>query len=214
MASFATIQNEGFTVISNSLLRYYPSLKLSEIETMLLLQLESFKQAQNFFPSDNDISERMNLSPVEISQLIQNLIDKELIELGQNRDNDGRITNFYDLTPLYQKLDTIIDERDVGSSTQAESDLRPTEKRESNPLQELVRQFEIEFGRLLSPIEKQEIAAWINIDHYSPEIVQLALREAILAQVYNFKYVDRILLNWQRHGLTTPDQVKNFLQRN
>lgn len=214
MASFATIQNEGFTVISNSLLRYYPSLKLSEIETMLLLQLESFKQAQNFFPSDNDISERMNLSPVEISQLIQNLIDKELIELGQNRDNDGRITNFYDLTPLYQKLDTIIDERDVGSSTQAKSDLRPTEKRESNPLQELVRQFEIEFGRLLSPIEKQEIVAWINIDHYSPEIVQLALREAILAQVYNFKYVDRILLNWQRHGLTTPDQVKNFLQRN
>lgn len=214
MASFATIQNEGFTVISNSLLRYYPSLKLSEIETMLLLQLESFKQARNFFPSDNDISERMNLSPVEISQLIQNLIDKELIELGQNRDNDGRITNFYDLTPLYQKLDTIIDERDVNSRTQAESDLRPTEKRESNPLQELVRQFEIEFGRLLSPIEKQEIAAWINIDHYSPEIVQLALREAILAQVYNFKYVDRILLNWQRHGLTTPDQVKNFLQRN
>lgn len=214
MASFATIQNEGFTVISNSLLRYYPSLKLSEIETMLLLQLESFKQANNFFPSDNDISERMNLSPVEISQLIQNLIDKELVELGQNRDNDGRITNFYDLAPLYQKLDTIIDERDVSSRTQAESDLRPTEKRESNLLQELVRQFEIEFGRLLSPIEKQEIAAWINIDHYSPEIVQLALREAILAQVYNFKYVDRILLNWQRHGLTTPDQVKNFLQRN
>lgn len=214
MASFATIQNEGFTVISNSLLRYYPSLKLSEIETMLLLQLESFKQANNFFPSDNDISERMNLSPVEISQLIQNLIDKKLVELGQNRDNDGRITNFYDLAPLYQKLDTIIDERDVSSRTQAESDLRLTEKRESNPLQELVRQFEIEFGRLLSPIEKQEIAAWINIDHYSPEIVQLALREAILAQVYNFKYVDRILLNWQRHGLTTPDQVKNFLQRN
>ncbi|EFB62244.1 hypothetical protein HMPREF9209_0911 [Lactobacillus gasseri 224-1] len=42
----------------------------------------------------------------------------------------------------------------------------------------------------------------------------MALREAILAQVYNFKYVDRILLNWQRHGLTTTDQIKNFLQRN
>ena len=75
-------------------------------------------------------------------------------------------------------------------------------------------ELEIEFGRLLSPIEKQEIAAWLNIDHYNPEIVKLALREAILAQVYNFKYVDRILLNWQRHGLTTTDQIKNFLQRN
>ena len=83
MASFAAIQNEGFTVISNSLLRYYPSLKISEIEAMLLLQLESFKQANNFFPSDNDLSGRMNLSPVEVSQLIQDLIDKKLLELGK-----------------------------------------------------------------------------------------------------------------------------------
>ena len=76
MASFSAIQNEGFTVISNSLLRYYPSLKISETEAMLLLQLESFKQEKKFFPSDNNLSERMNLSPIEISQLIQNLIDK------------------------------------------------------------------------------------------------------------------------------------------
>lgn len=214
MASFVTIQNEGFTVISNSLLRYYPSLKISEIEVMLLLQLESFKQDHNFFPSDNMLSERMNLSAVEISQLIQNLIEKGLVELGQNRDNDGRITNFYDLTPLYQKLDKLIDERESDIHNQNDSDLSQAKKQESNPLQELVRQFEIEFGRLLSPIEKQEIAAWINIDHYDSEIIKLALREAILAQVYNFKYVDRILLNWQRHGLTTPDQIKNFLQRN
>ncbi|WP_290078919.1 DnaD domain protein [Lactobacillus taiwanensis] len=214
MASFATIQKEGFTVISNSLLRYYPTLKLSEIEAMLLLQLEAFKQANNFFPSDNELSERMNLSPVEISQIIQDLIDKEIIELGQKRDKESRITNFYDLNLLYQKLDKIIDENDANNDDQFNLTSDVEEKRKVNPLQELVRQFEIEFGRLLSPIEKQEIAAWLNIDHYNPEIVKLALREAILAQVYNFKYVDRILLNWQRHGLNTPDQIKNFLQRN
>ena len=214
MASFATIQKEGFTVISNSLLRYYPTLKLSEIEAMLLLQLEAFKQANNFFPSDNELSERMNLSPVEISQIIQDLIDKEIIELGQKRDKEGRITNFYDLNLLYQKLDKIIDENDANNDDQFNLTSDVEEKRKVNPLQELVRQFEIEFGRLLSPIEKQEIAAWLNIDHYNPEIVKLALREAILAQVYNFKYVDRILLNWQRHGLNTPDQIKNFLQLN
>ena len=181
---------------------------------MLLLQLEAFKQTNNFFPSDNELSERMNLSPVEISQIIQDLIDKEIIELGQKRDKEGRITNFYDLNLLYQKLDKIIDENDANNDDQFNLTSDVEEKRKVNPLQELVRQFEIEFGRLLSPIEKQEIAAWLNIDHYNPEIVKLALREAILAQVYNFKYVDRILLNWQRHGLNTPDQIKNFLQRN
>ena len=156
----------------------------------------------------------MNLSPIEISQLIQNLIDKNLIELGQKRDGEGRITNFYDLNHLYQKLDALIDEREASYQDQATFKSSTSTQQSANPIQELVRQFEIEFGRLLSPIEKQEIAAWINIDHYDPEIVKLALREAILAQVYNFKYVDRILLNWQRHGLTTLDQIKNFLQRN
>lgn len=141
MASFAAIQNEGFTVISNSLLRYYPSLKISEIEAMLLLQLESFKQMNNFFPSNNDLSERMNLSPVEVSQLIQDLIDKELLELGQKRDSEGRITNFYDLKPLYQKLDTIIDERETNANDQVHSGELTEERQSVNPLQELVRQF-------------------------------------------------------------------------
>ena len=149
-----------------------------------------------------------------MSELIQDLIYKELLELGQKRDSEGRITNFYDLKPLYQKLDTIIDERETNANDQVRAGELIEERQSVNPLQELVIQFEIEFGRLLSPIEKQEIAAWLNIDHYNPEIVKLALREAILAQVYNFKYVDRILLNWQRHGLTTTDQIKNFLQRN
>ncbi|MED7627180.1 helix-turn-helix domain-containing protein, partial [Lacticaseibacillus paracasei] len=141
MASFAAIQNEGFTVISNSLLRYYPSLKISEIEAMLLLQLESFKQMNNFFPSNNDLSERMNLSPVEVSQLIQDLIDKELLELGQKRDSEGRITNFYDLKPLYQKLDTIIEERETNANDQVRSGELIEERQSVNPLQELVRQF-------------------------------------------------------------------------
>ena len=138
--------------------------------------------------------------------------------------SDGEIDEFHSnlrevmLYIKYSKdrsmLDKIIDENDANNDDQFNLTSDVEEKRKVNPLQELVRQFEIEFGRLLSPIEKQEIAAWLNIDHYNPEIVKLALREAILAQVYNFKYVDRILLNWQRHGLNTPDQIKNFLQRN
>ena len=35
-------------------------------------------------------------------------------------------------------------------------------------------------------------------DHYQPEILKLALREAVLNQAYSFNYVDRILLSWER----------------
>ena len=91
---------------------------------------------------------------------------------------------------------------------------KPTTEIDNSPLNKLLRQFEIEFGRYLSPIEREEISAWLRVDHYDPEIIRLALREAVLAQAYSLKYVDRILLNWQRHNLKTSNEVQNFLQRN
>ena len=63
-------------------------------------------------------------------------------------------------------------------------------------------------------IEREEIAQWLSIDHYTPEIIELALREAVLSQAYSLKYIDRILLNWQRHNLKTTDEVERFLKRN
>lgn len=211
MTSFNNYRQNGFTVISNALLRNYASLNLSEIELVVLLQLESFAQKNNFFPSNQELAGVTNLSAIEISELLQGLINKQLISLEQGNDQQGRISNFYDLSPLYERLDKLVAEQ-IPAKDPSQHHL--VKEQATDPIQMLVRQFEIEFGRLLSPIERQEVAAWINVDHYDPEIVKMALRESILAQVYNFKYVDRILLNWQRHSLRTPEQVKNFLQRN
>ncbi|MBD5429374.1 DnaD domain protein [Lactobacillus sp.] len=211
MATYNDYRNTGFTIISNNLLKYYSQLQLTEAELVLILELEAWAQKNNTFPNNNDLAKNMTLSTIEISQLIQQLIDKEVLILQQGHDQEGRISNFYDLSPLYKKIDKLID-ADQQANMNANTNIRKRVVRD--PIQTLVRQFEIEFGRLLSPIERQEIAAWINIDHYQPEVIKIALREAILAQVYNFKYIDRILLNWQRHNLTTPDQVKNFLQKN
>ena len=155
------------------------------------------------------------MSAIEISELLQGLINKEVINLEQINDQEGKISNFYSLKPLYKKIDALFEQEQLSRKQSSSNRIsQPLGYENQDPLQLTVRQFEIEFGRLLSPIERQEIAAWINEDHYDPEVIKLALREAILAQVYNFKYVDRILLNWQRHNLTTVEQVKNYLQRN
>lgn len=68
--------------------------------------------------------------------------------------------------------------------------------------------FEQEFGRPLSSIEFQRIGQWLEEDHYQPEILKLALREAVLNQAYSFNYVDRILLSWERKNLRTKQQVE------
>src|SRR5699024_10925191 len=72
---------------------------------------------------------------------------------------------------------------------------------------------ESEFGRPLSPIEIETLVAWIENDKYSPELIQLALREAVLSQAYNFKYIDRILLNWEKKNIRTKEQVEKEIQR-
>ena len=68
-------------------------------------------------------------------------------------------------------------------------------------------------GRPLSPIEQETIRDWLTTDHYLPEVILLALREAVLNSAYSLKYMDRILLNWERRNLKTPQQVQADIRR-
>ncbi len=80
-------------------------------------------------------------------------------------------------------------------------------------VQSVYQLFEQEFGRPLSAIEFQRIGQWLEEDHYQPEILKLALREAVLNQAYSFNYVDRILLSWERKNLKTKQQVEEDQKR-
>lgn len=45
-------------------------------------------------------------------------------------------------------------------------------------------------------------------DGYSPEIILLALKEAVLSQAYNFKYIDRILISWEKQNVHSAMDVQ------
>ncbi|WP_278953850.1 DnaD domain protein [Lactobacillus apis] len=203
----------GFTVLSNGLLAYYPQLKITNSELILIIQLELFAQKGNKFPSNEQMAANTNFSATEIASIIQQLIDKNDLTIDQVTDEKGRIGNYYNLDRLYSKLDNLL-EKNVAIPKSGEETTNTTSEIDNSPLNQLMRQFEIEFGRYLSPIEREEISAWLNVDHYDPEIIKLALREAVLSQAYSLKYVDRVLLNWQRHNLKTTSEVQKFLQRN
>lgn len=203
----------GFTVLSNGLLAYYPQLKITNSELILIIQLELFAQKGNKFPSNEQMAANTSFSATEIASIIQQLIDKNDLTIDQVTDEKGRIGNYYNLDRLYSKLDNLL-EKNVATPKSGEETTNTTSEIDNSPLNQLMRQFEIEFGRYLSPIEREEISAWLNVDHYDPEIIKLALREAVLSQAYSLKYVDRVLLNWQRHNLKTTSEVQKFLQRN
>lgn len=203
----------GFTMFSNGLLAYYPQLKITNSELILIIQLELFAQKGNKFPSNEQMAANTNFSATEIASIIQQLIDKNDLTIDQVTDEKGRIGNYYNLDRLYSKLDDLL-EKNIATPKAGEETTNTTSEIDNSPLNQLMRQFEIEFGRYLSPIEREEISAWLNVDHYDPEIIKLALREAVLSQAYSLKYVDRVLLNWQRHNLKTTSEVQKFLQRN
>lgn len=202
----------GFTTLPNPLIAYYTQIGLTDNELLLVVQLEAFAQRGDFLPASEKIAGNTNLTTLEIDGLLQNLIDKKFIVIKKKRDKNNKIANFYSLAGLYDKLDDFLQERVVIKKDNHDNEV--SDHLDNNPLNKLYREFEIEFGRFLSPIEKEQIASWLTEDHYQPEHIELALREAVLAQAYSIKYVDRVLLNWQRHNLRTSDEIKHFLQRN
>lgn len=205
----------GDTVINNGLLAYYARLGISDAELVVIIQLEAFRQRGDFFPSNEKIASNTNLTVADAGILLQNLVEKDCLSIQQLKDDQGRISNRYSLDPLFKKLDEYMDENVQVKSGNGEVQVSSTENDlDNDPLNKLAREFEIEFGRYLTPIEREEIADWLNLDHYSPAVIKMALREAVLSQALSFKYVDRVLLNWQRQNLKTPEDVQRFLERN
>lgn len=68
---------------------------------------------------------------------------------------------------------------------------------------------EKEFGRTLSSSEIEFINSW----EYNPEIIKLAIKETVLNQVYNVKYTDKILYEWDKANLRDANSIKKHLKK-
>ena len=68
---------------------------------------------------------------------------------------------------------------------------------------------EKEFGRTLSSSEVEFINSW----EYNPEIIKLAIKETVLNQVYNVKYTDKILYEWEKANLKDVNSIKKHLKK-
>ncbi|MCL6593475.1 MAG: DnaD domain protein [Alicyclobacillus sp.] len=70
--------------------------------------------------------------------------------------------------------------------------------------------FEEEFGRPLSGLECEQICQWLDRDRHPEWLVVEALREAVLANKYSFKYIDRVLYEWQRHRIRSTAELAAY----
>ncbi len=190
----------GQLSVSRLLLHHYQTLKMSSEELVVYLQLSDFASQNNDFPDLAVIGERMGIESSQIYALIHQLLQKKLITLKSSVNEQGKAEDHYDLTPALTKLSVL-----------AVQDAQVTQQAlDGNQRSAVFNQVEQALGRPLSPLESEIVANWLDLDHYQPELIQLAVRESVLNQVYSLKYVDKILLNWQKQNITDKESLQAY----
>ena len=133
----------------------------------------------------NDIKEKLGFDEDKIVNIFGNLINKKYIEMNVI-NNNNEVIEKVNLDPLYDRL--------------------ALNKKVDNNDTDIYLLFERELGRTLSSFEYEIINKWIE-DGISEDIIKGALKEAILNDVRNFKYIDKIVYEWNKKG------VKNRLNK-
>ncbi len=146
-------------------------LKLSDDECHILLIIMTLDDIGIKGINPMVIKEYSSHSSSRIDEIMVSLVDKKLI-----KRNKGTL----ELKPLYALL--------LNSET----------KEETKDI-DLVSLFENAFGRCFSQVEIN-ILNNFKASGYDDEMIADALNESVKAGVFNFRYIEKILLNWSKYG--------------
>lgn len=130
-------------VIRRELLDHYSDLGLDEQDLVILLKLIYASETSNKQPSIELLQKGSTMQPRDITMVIQNLIQRELLELQVQKDEEGRFTEYMNLDPFFEKLSHILKQQSMETK-----ELNSKEK-----FKQLFRVLEDTFARPLSPYE-------------------------------------------------------------
>lgn len=178
-------------VLSTYLIKVALNNKLSLNEFLVLVYFD------NSFNSTLDIEligSTLGLDEASIMEAFNGLMIKGLVNIESCKDLENRMQEVVTLCGVY---DLVCD--DVGEVTQEEIKT------------DIFKVFEKELGRTISSMELELINGWLTIGT-PEELILGALREAVYNGVTNFKYIDRIIYEWDKKGFKTMDDVNKHLK--
>ncbi len=177
-------------VIPNILLENYSKLNMNEKELIFASYLMSYEKD---IPFDvNSFCNVLKYSIPNLMDIIASLTDKSLIEVITKNENN-KLKDYIDISLLKNKLISLI--------------IQEQETNDNNDNSKIYKKIEQEFGRTLSPIECETIKYWLD-SKISEELIEEALKEAVLNGVNNLKYIDKILVEWNKKGYKNKLDIK------
>ncbi len=177
-------------VLSTYLIKVALSNELNLNEFLVLVYFD------NSFNSTLDlelIGNTLGLDESAVMEAFNSLMLKGLINIESTKDLDNRMQEVVTLCGVY---DFICDDVEEVAKEEVKVDIFKT--------------FEKELGRTISSMELEMINGWLSTGT-PEELILGALREAVYNGVTNFKYIDRIIYEWEKKGFKTMDDVSKHL---
>ena len=201
--SFLEQFKSGNLVLPSALLFHYKDIFKNPDDYLVwqFFYLQNTTKMNDLAPSQ--IAKALNKTVAEINRCIselttQGLLDVKTIEL------ENEIEVIFDASPVLSILDSLLETPKGNGNNQ--------DKEVENTLKSLVEDFERELGRMISPFELEDLQKTIRDDKTDPDLVRSALREAVFNGKTNWNYINAILRNWRREGITTLRQVEERRQ--
>ena len=175
-------------VVPKIIFNKYKKLNITEEELILLIYMINVGNKVTYNPEL--FSNELDINKYKAMELINSLFEKQIINIIVEKNQYNKTEEYIVFDLLYNKLIKEI----IG-----------VEDKKEEVDNDIFTIFEQELGRTISPMEYDMIKTWVT--DYNKEIVVEALKEAVYNGVNSFRYIDKILSEWNKKGLKTKDDV-------
>ena len=179
----------GHLVVPFVFLKNYKKFELTMEEFIFLMYF--YHLGERFLLNPELYCNDLGLELSVVMNYISVLTDKGFIQVDVLKNEKGVIEEYVTLEPFFQKMELIFMDEAIQN------------KEESN----IFEVIEKEFGRTISPMEYEIIKAWLD-NNMSEDIIKEAVWEATFNGVSNLRYIDKILFEWNKKGITTVQEVE------
>lgn len=140
------------------------------------------------------MSQVLSMNQSDAMEAFNSLMVKGFVSLESVKDEMSRFNEVVNLDALYNQI------------LEVEEEKAKTETKE-----DIFKVFERELGRTISSMELELINGWL-ISGVPEELILGALREAVYNGVRNFRYIDKIIYEWEKKGFKTMDDVNKHIR--
>ena len=197
-AKITEILMDGNIVIPVYFLKNFRKLKLDTDEFLFMMYLYNNGNEFTFDPAK--ISNDIGIDISKVLELISNLSDKDMVRVEVKENEKGFMEDIVSLDGFYNKL-----------KIQIINEVSEEKEKEVND-STIYEVIEKEFGRTLSPIEYEIIKAWTESE-FSDDLIKEAVKEAVFNGVSNLKYIDKILFEWGKKGISAEYTGECLVER-